>query len=92
MLPSLRALGLAFASALLLPLGASAVPIQAADGVAGSTPSRTSGPRRPGAIPQPSQASGLGSQSSNGRGRPVPGQATPQADEAMAEAPAVRIP
>jgi len=69
-------MGLALAGTLLLPLGASAVPIQAANGVAETTPNQTSGPRRPGPIPQASQTTDLSTQSSNGRGRPVPGKAS----------------
>jgi|688.fasta_scaffold04206_14 hypothetical protein len=81
-----------FSRALLLPLGASAVPIHAANGVADTTPNRTSGPRRPGPIPQPSQNTDLSTQSSNGRGRPVPGKASLTADKAMAAGTPVLIP
>jgi hypothetical protein len=84
--------GLALAGALLLPLGASAVPINAANGVADTTPNRTSGPRRPGPIPQPSQNTDLSTQSSNGRGRPVPGKASLTADKATAAGTPVLIP
>jgi hypothetical protein len=92
MFSSALPVGLALASALLLPLGASAIPINAANGVAETAPSRTAGPRRPGAIPQPSKATDLGSQTSNGRGRPVPGQATLSAEKTMAEVKTVQIP
>ena len=83
---------LALAGALLLPLGASAVPIQAANGEADTTPNRTSGPRRPGPIPQAANRTDLSSQTSNGRGRPVPGQTSPTADRAIAEGTSVLIP
>jgi hypothetical protein len=92
MIQSLCPLGLALASALLLPLGASAVPIHAANGVADATPNRSSGPRRPGPIPQPSQSTDMSTQSSNGRGRPVPGKASLTADKAMAAGTPVLIP
>lgn len=84
-------MGLALAGTLLLPLGASAVPIHAANGVAETMPSRTSGPRRPGPIPQASQSTDLSTQSSNGRGRPVPGKASLTADKAMAEGTPLQI-
>ncbi|MFM9086604.1 MAG: hypothetical protein ACKOPT_00360 [Cyanobium sp.] len=66
-------LGLSLAGALLSPLSASAVPIQAANGVAVSVPGRASGPRHPGVItlPKSSEASPSFLKSS---GRPVPGQ------------------
>lgn len=84
-------MGLALAGTQLLPLGASAVPIQAANGVAETTPNQTSGPRRPGPIPQASQATDLSTQSSNGRGRPVPGKASLTVDKALAEGTPLQI-
>ena len=43
----------ALASSLFLPFGASAVPINAADGVADTVPTATSGARRPSLLPKP---------------------------------------
>jgi hypothetical protein len=65
-------LGIALASASLLPLTASAVPIKAADGVSTSVPNSQSGPRRPGLIRSTPRAGDTASQFSNRRGRPVP--------------------
>jgi hypothetical protein len=65
-------LGLALASASLLPMTAEAVPIKAADGVSTSVPNSQSGPRRPGLIPQTPQAGDTANQFVNRRGRPVP--------------------
>ena len=65
-------LGLALAGTLLAPLSATAIPIEAANGVADSVPGSAAGPRHPGVIsltktsveaPSPFKASG----------RPVPG-------------------
>jgi hypothetical protein len=75
---------LALASSLFLSFGASAVPINAADGVADTVPTATSGARRPGLIPKPA-ADVSGTQTSNGRGRPVPGKSTIQLLDNMAE-------
>jgi len=76
---------LALASSLLLPFGASAVPINAADGVADSVPSAASGARRPGLIPKPAADASDAQASGNGRGRPVPGKSTIQTMDSMAE-------
>lgn len=76
---------LALASSLLLPFGASAVPINAADGVADSVPTAASGARRPGLIPKPAADESGTQASSNGRGRPVPGKSTVQSMDNMAE-------
>jgi hypothetical protein len=84
-------MGLALAGTLMLPLGASAVPIHAANGVAETTPNQASCPRRPGPIPQASQTTDLSTQSSNGRGRPVPGKASFTADKALAEGTPLQI-
>jgi hypothetical protein len=65
-------LGIALASAWLLPLTASAMPIKAADGVSTSAPNTPSGPRRPGLIPPTPQAEETTSQLVNRRGRTVP--------------------
>jgi hypothetical protein len=75
----------ALASSLLLPFGASAVPINAADGVADSVPTAASGARRPGLIPKPAADAADTQASSNGRGRPVPGKSTIQTMDSMAE-------
>ena len=92
MFQSFCPVGLALAGALLLPLGAWAVPINAANGVADTTPNGTSWPRRPGPIPQASQSTDLSTQSSNGRGRPVPGKASLTADKPLAPGSPVLIP
>jgi hypothetical protein len=70
-------LGIALASASLLPLAASAVPIKAADGVSTSVPNSQSGPRRPGPIRPAPRAGDTASQFVNRRGRPVPSLSKP---------------
>lgn len=75
---------LALASSFLLPLGAWAIPINAADGVADSVPGSTSGARRPGLIAKPAAEQG-DSPTSSGRGRPVPGKSSLQQIDNMAE-------
>ena len=76
MLPLFRPIGLLLAAASLMPLGVSAVPIRAADGVPTSVSGPQSGPRHPGVVSlsSPNPGPGSASLSTNRRGRPVPGQ------------------
>lgn len=67
-------IGIALASALLVPLAASAVPIKGADGVPDAA-AAASGPRRPGLITPAASNGDAASQTINRRGRPVSGQA-----------------
>jgi hypothetical protein len=76
------AVAVALATSFLLPLAATAVPIQAPGSgtasapVTGGTPGMAAGPRRPGAIPTASRSRDTSSNSdlSSGPRRPVPGQ------------------
>jgi hypothetical protein len=76
------AVAVALATSFLLPLAATAVPIQApGSGTAsapatGGTPGMAAGPRRPGAISTVSRSrdTGLNSDIASGTRRPVPGQ------------------
>ncbi|MFM7170931.1 MAG: hypothetical protein ACKOYH_08825 [Cyanobium sp.] len=67
-------LGLALAGTLLSPLSASAVPIEAANGVADSVPGSAAGPRHPG-VTVLIKSSGGSPSSFKASGCPVPGQA-----------------
>jgi len=76
------ALAVALATSFLLPLAATAVPIQAPGSGSGAAPASggtsgmATGPRRPGAIPSTSRSrdTGLNSDLPSGTRRPFPGQ------------------